>query len=133
MTKITIATDELQVTAQLNESPTARAIIEALPLEELARLTETAGGEVTSVLQQRIQSPNPRFYIGEGKAQELKGLLVALHGIVEVLEPAIAACCWVERVIETERAEPLRRVRTQAFIDWLLCEDCLEIEQSVLR
>ena len=44
-------------------------------LEELARLTETAGGEVASTLRQRIDNPNPRFYIGEGKAQELRDLV----------------------------------------------------------
>jgi GTP-binding protein HflX len=46
-------------------------------LEELARLTHTAGGEVSSVLRQRIDAPNPRFFIGEGKAQELKGVVRA--------------------------------------------------------
>jgi len=46
-------------------------------LEELARLTETAGGVVVSMLRQRVSSPNPRFYIGEGKAQELKELVLA--------------------------------------------------------
>lgn len=44
-------------------------------LEELARLTNTAGGEVAAVLRQRIDKPHPRFYIGEGKARELKDLL----------------------------------------------------------
>lgn len=44
-------------------------------LEELGRLTETAGGIVTSILRQRIDAPNPRYFIGEGKAQELKGLV----------------------------------------------------------
>ncbi len=44
-------------------------------LEELERLTHTAGGEVSSVLRQRIDSPNPRYFIGEGKARELKDLL----------------------------------------------------------
>ncbi len=44
-------------------------------LEELSRLTHTAGGEVSSVLKQWIDAPNPRFFIGEGKAQELKGLV----------------------------------------------------------
>lgn len=46
-------------------------------LEELARLTETAGGVVVSTLRQRVSSPSPRFYIGEGKAQELKELVLA--------------------------------------------------------
>jgi len=38
-------------------------------------LTETAGGEVTAVLRQRIDAPNPRYFIGEGKARELKDLV----------------------------------------------------------
>jgi len=46
-------------------------------LEELVRLTQTAGGEVSSILRQRIDRPNPRFRIGKGKAQELKSLLEA--------------------------------------------------------
>jgi len=44
-------------------------------LEELARLTETAGGEVATVLRQRLDTPNPRFYIGQGKAHELRDLV----------------------------------------------------------
>ncbi len=43
---------------------------------ELARLTDTAGGEVVGALQQRIDAPNPRLYIGEGKAEELREHLV---------------------------------------------------------
>ncbi len=41
-------------------------------LDELARLTDTAGGEVVGAVQQRMHRPNPRFYIGEGKADELR-------------------------------------------------------------
>jgi GTP-binding protein HflX len=44
-------------------------------LEELARLTDTAGGSVVATLRQRLEHPNPRFYIGEGKADELKELV----------------------------------------------------------
>jgi GTP-binding protein HflX len=40
-------------------------------LEELARLTDTAGGHVVGTVVQRIDHPNPRFYIGEGKARQL--------------------------------------------------------------
>lgn len=40
-------------------------------LEELARLTDTAGGDVVGTLVQRISRPHPRFYIGEGKARQL--------------------------------------------------------------
>ena len=44
-------------------------------LQELARLTDTAGGTVVGTLQQRLDRPNPRFYIGEGKADELGRLV----------------------------------------------------------
>jgi len=40
-------------------------------LEELARLTDTAGGQVVGTLSQRIARPHPRFYIGDGKAHAL--------------------------------------------------------------
>jgi len=44
-------------------------------LEELSRLTDTAGGDVVGKLVQRIDAPNPAFYIGEGKARELAELV----------------------------------------------------------
>ena len=44
-------------------------------LRELARLTDTAGGEVVGTLIQRVDRPHPRFYIGEGKANELSELV----------------------------------------------------------
>lgn len=40
-------------------------------LLELARLTDTAGGKVVAFLRQRVDAPHPRYYIGEGKAEEL--------------------------------------------------------------
>ena len=40
-------------------------------LEELARLTDTAGGSVVGVVEQRIARPTPALYIGKGKAEEL--------------------------------------------------------------
>jgi GTP-binding protein HflX len=44
-------------------------------LDELARLTDTAGGSVVGSLRQRLAHPNPRLYIGEGKAEELRALV----------------------------------------------------------
>jgi GTPase len=41
-------------------------------LEELGRLADTAGVDVVGTLVQRLDSPHPKFYIGEGKAEELK-------------------------------------------------------------
>lgn len=70
-----------------NRTPVERAVLVAAPtrevtqhaaeehLEELARLTETAGGEVAGILRQHIVAPYPRYFIGEGKALELKALL----------------------------------------------------------
>jgi GTP-binding protein HflX len=44
-------------------------------LLELARLTDTAGGTVAGFLRQRVDAPSPRFYIGDGKADELAELV----------------------------------------------------------
>ena len=41
-------------------------------LEELAFLTMTAGGTVTKKFTQKIVSPNPKFFIGKGKIEEIK-------------------------------------------------------------
>ncbi|HET7275479.1 MAG TPA: GTPase HflX [Longimicrobiaceae bacterium] len=66
------------------EEPRERAILVGAPgkelgpeaadehLEELGRLVDTAGAEIVGEVRQRIESPNPRFYIGKGKADELR-------------------------------------------------------------
>ena len=41
-------------------------------MEELQRLTDTAGGKVVGTLIQRIDSPTPQTYIGKGKVEELR-------------------------------------------------------------
>ena len=43
-------------------------------MEELRRLTDTAGGDVVGRLVQRIDAPTPQFYIGRGKVAELRTL-----------------------------------------------------------
>ena len=40
-------------------------------LDELAFLTQTAGGEVTKRFVQRIETPNPKTYVGSGKMEEV--------------------------------------------------------------
>jgi GTP-binding protein HflX len=42
---------------------------------ELGRLADTAGAEVVGTLQQRIDRPHPRFFIGKGKGEELHDLV----------------------------------------------------------
>jgi GTP-binding protein HflX len=43
------------------------------PLDELTRLAETAGAVVVDRLVQKRERPDPRTYIGKGKAAELSG------------------------------------------------------------
>jgi GTP-binding protein HflX len=44
-------------------------------LDELARLADTAGAEVVGRTQQRVDAPTPNLYLGQGKVEELKGIL----------------------------------------------------------
>lgn len=69
------------------EAPRERAVLVAAPLkdiateeatehlEELGRLVDTAGAEVVGSLRQRLDSPHPKFFIGEGKVAELRELI----------------------------------------------------------
>jgi GTP-binding protein HflX len=41
-------------------------------LDELARLADTAGAVVVGRMVQRVQKPTPRFYLGEGKVEEVR-------------------------------------------------------------
>lgn len=56
-----------------NLSPEERATDESL--KELEALLETAGGVSVATVLQRRSSPEPRTLIGDGKVQEVKGLL----------------------------------------------------------
>ena len=68
------------------ESLVERAILVGAPLkrtpsdaatehiEELGRLANTAGVEIVGSLIQRVDSPHPRHYLGEGKVEELRQL-----------------------------------------------------------
>jgi GTP-binding protein HflX len=44
-------------------------------LDELYRLADTAGAEVAGRTYQRVEAPSPNFYLGQGKVEELKGVL----------------------------------------------------------
>jgi len=44
-------------------------------LDELRRLADTAGAEVVGRTYQRLEAPTPNLYLGQGKVEELKGLL----------------------------------------------------------
>ena len=44
--------------------------------EELARLVDTAGGEIMAVVEQRLARPNAASFIGKGKLEELKDVVM---------------------------------------------------------
>jgi GTP-binding protein HflX len=47
-------------------------------LDELTRLADTAGAQVVGRTYQRVESPSPTFYLGQGKVEELKDVLAAV-------------------------------------------------------
>ena len=49
----------------------------ASTLSELERLSETAGASVVATTSQRLVSPNPRTFVGTGKAEEIASLCLA--------------------------------------------------------
>ncbi len=55
-------------------------------LEELARLTDTAGALVQATMIQRVEAPHPRFYIGEGKVTELKEVIRARNARLVIFD-----------------------------------------------
>ena len=86
-------------TELLNERvPVERAVLVGTPdqsapageaaehLAELGRLTDTAGGVVAGTMVQRIRSPQPRYYLGKGKVQELAEQVRALDADLVVFD-----------------------------------------------
>lgn len=59
-------------------------------LDELARLIDTAGADEAGRLTQRRASPDSTFYIGKGKAHELKELCLAVDADTVVFDNELA-------------------------------------------
>ena len=59
-------------------------------LEELARLAETAGAEPLAIELQRRATPDPRLYVGKGKAQEIRELAEALDVDVVIFDDELS-------------------------------------------
>jgi GTP-binding protein HflX len=55
-------------------------------LEELARLTDTAGADPVAIELQRRDVPDPALYVGKGKAEELRLLAEALDVDVVIFD-----------------------------------------------
>jgi GTP-binding protein HflX len=59
-------------------------------LHELARLADTAGAVVVGTLVQRLDSPHPKYYIGEGKVAELKELVEATGASLVIFDEELS-------------------------------------------
>ncbi len=55
-------------------------------LDELARLVDTAGPEVVAVTTQKLDAPNPRTFVGSGKAIEIAELCRAYAADVVIFD-----------------------------------------------
>ena len=59
-------------------------------MAELERLANTAGAEVVHTMSQRLAAPNPRTFIGAGKAEELARCVHDLHADVVILDDELS-------------------------------------------
>lgn len=55
-------------------------------LDELERLADTAGAKVVCRMSQRLDAPNPRTFIGQGKAEELVAAVRSLNADLVILD-----------------------------------------------
>lgn len=59
-------------------------------LEELARLTDTAGAVVVGTLTQQLDRPDPSTYIGRGKVEELKALIAEKDATLVIFDDELS-------------------------------------------
>lgn len=59
-------------------------------MAELERLANTAGAEVVCTMSQRLDAPNPRTFIGAGKADELAACVRDLKADVVILDDELS-------------------------------------------
>ncbi|HET7930545.1 MAG TPA: ribosome rescue GTPase HflX [Rhodanobacteraceae bacterium] len=63
--------------------------LDARCAQEFAELAKSAGAEVLGSVQARIATPNPKFYIGSGKADEVLEMVRALGADVVLVDHAL--------------------------------------------
>ena len=59
-------------------------------LDELARLADTAGAELVGRTYQRLDAPTPNLYLGQGKVEELKGMLHAARATLVLFDEPLS-------------------------------------------
>lgn len=62
----------------------------ASSIEELARLADTAGADVVATTTQRLDSPNPRTFVGSGKAEEIADMARAHAADVVIFDDELS-------------------------------------------
>src|SRR3989454_1086645 len=118
-----------QVTRQLIDiqPPVERAFLVGAPrkgtadaqqveehLDELARLADTAGASVVGRTSQRIEAPTPNFYLGQGKAEGLKGILAEARAPLGLVDEPLSPV----QGVSLEKALALRVMdRSEVILD----------------
>jgi GTP-binding protein HflX len=59
-------------------------------LDELTRLADTAGAQVVGRTYQRVESPSPNFYLGQGKVEELKDVLAGAGATLVMFDEGLS-------------------------------------------
>lgn len=59
-------------------------------LDELARLTDTAGAQIAGRMIQRMNAPTPNYYLGEGKVEQLKHLAEERRATLAVFDEELS-------------------------------------------
>jgi len=76
----------------------------AEPLQELARLAETAGAEVAGVVVQRLTRPNPATAVGPGKVDEIRSRVRSAGADLVIFDRELTPAQQrnLERALETK-------------------------------
>ncbi|HEY6943110.1 ribosome rescue GTPase HflX [Dokdonella sp.] len=70
--------------------PQAPGRADPLALDEFAELARSAGATVVGTLTARVERPNPRYFVGTGKAQELRDHKLALDADIILVNHALS-------------------------------------------
>jgi len=83
-------------------------------LDELARLADTAGAELVGRTYQRVDAPTPNLYLGQGKVEELKSVLLDARATLVLFDEPLTPV----QGANLEKALTLRVMdRTEVILD----------------
>ncbi len=83
-------------------------------LDELARLADTAGADVIGRTFQRVDAPTPKYFLGQGKVEELKSVLGTAGATLLLFDEGLSPV----QGVNLERALGIRVMdRTEVILD----------------